>query len=143
MPLGAALRCAPWGCSSAGRAPRSHRGGQGFESPHLHHLPIPGPSYRCPDAPRRRVFGVRGLPALSRRPRMPQGLDQDLVLVAEDDASNRALLSRLLERAGYRSIAVGDGRDAIKAAVDEAPNLVLLDVGLPGLNGLDVCRRLR
>src|SRR4026208_2052918 len=29
----------PWGCSSAGRAPRSHRGGQGFESPHLHHLP--------------------------------------------------------------------------------------------------------
>jgi putative two-component system response regulator len=74
---------------------------------------------------------------------MPQGLDQDLVLVAEDDASNRALLSRLLERAGYRSISVADGRDAIKAAVDEAPNLVLLDVGLPGLNGLDVCRRLR
>jgi hypothetical protein len=32
-------RPVPWGCSSAGRAPRSHRGGQGFESPHLHHLP--------------------------------------------------------------------------------------------------------
>ena len=32
----------PWGCSSAGRAPRSHRGGQGFESPHLHH---PNPDY--------------------------------------------------------------------------------------------------
>jgi hypothetical protein len=30
----------PWGCSSAGRAPRSHRGGQGFESPHLHQLPV-------------------------------------------------------------------------------------------------------
>ncbi len=74
---------------------------------------------------------------------MPQGLDQDLVLVAEDDAANRALLSRLLERAGYRSIAVADGRDAIRAAVDEAPDLILLDVGLPGLNGLDVCRRLR
>jgi putative two-component system response regulator len=74
---------------------------------------------------------------------MPQGLDQDLVLIAEDDAANRALLSRLLERGGYRSMAVADGRDAIKAAVDEAPNLVLLDVGLPGLNGLDVCRRLR
>src|SRR4029079_16653738 len=29
----------PWGCGSAGRAPRSHGGGQGFESPHLHHLP--------------------------------------------------------------------------------------------------------
>ena len=39
----------PWGCSSAGRAPRSHRGGQGFESPHLHHLPRnPGPRVRLP-----------------------------------------------------------------------------------------------
>ena len=74
---------------------------------------------------------------------MPLGLEPELVLIAEDDASNRALLARLLERAGYRSMAVGDGRDAIKAAVDEAPNLLLLDVGLPGLNGLDVCRRLR
>jgi putative two-component system response regulator len=74
---------------------------------------------------------------------MPQGLEQELVLIAEDDASNRALLSRLLERGGYRSIAVSDGRDAIKAAVDEAPDLLLLDVGLPTINGLDVCRRLR
>jgi putative two-component system response regulator len=74
---------------------------------------------------------------------MPQGLDQDLVLVAEDDASNRALLTRLLERGGYRSISVADGRDALKAAIDEAPDMILLDIGLPGLNGLDVCRRLR
>jgi len=50
---------------------------------------------------------------------------------------------RHLERAGYRAIAVADGRDALRAAVDEAPALVLLDVGLPGLSGLDVCRRLR
>ena len=61
---------------------------------------------------------------------MPLGLEQELVLVAEGDSSKRALLSRLLERAGYRSIAVADGRDAIKAAVDEAPDLLLLDVGL-------------
>ena len=74
---------------------------------------------------------------------MPLGLDRGLVLVAEDDAANRALLSRLLERAGYRSISVADGRDAIKAATDERPHLVLLDIGLPSLNGLDVCRRLR
>jgi putative two-component system response regulator len=74
---------------------------------------------------------------------MPLGLDRELVLVAEDDLANRALLARLLERAGYRSISVADGRDALRAAVDEAPVLVLLDIGLPGLNGLDVCRRLR
>lgn len=70
-------------------------------------------------------------------------IDRDLVLIAEDDVANRVLLSRLLERGGYRSIAVGDGRDALRAAVDEHPALLLLDVGLPGLDGLDVCRRLR
>jgi putative two-component system response regulator len=74
---------------------------------------------------------------------MPLGLDRELVLVAEDDIANRALLARLLERAGYRSIAVADGRDALRAAIEEDPDLVLLDIGLPGLNGLDVCRRLR
>ena len=74
---------------------------------------------------------------------MPLGLDRELVLVAEDDTANRALLARLLERAGYRSIAVADGRDALHAAIEEDPDLVLLDIGLPGLNGLDVCRRLR
>ena len=74
---------------------------------------------------------------------MSLGLDRELVLVAEDDDANRSLLSRLLDRGGYRSIAVGDGRDAVRAAIDDAPDLVLLDVGLPGLNGLEVCRRLR
>ena len=74
---------------------------------------------------------------------MSQGLERELVLVAEDDAANRALLSRLLERAGYRCIAVADGRDAVRAATNENPELVLLDIGLPGLNGLDVCRHLR
>jgi putative two-component system response regulator len=74
---------------------------------------------------------------------MPLGLERELVLIAEDDPANRALLARLLERAGYRSIAVADGRDALRAAIEESPDLVLLDIGLPGLNGLDVCRRLR
>jgi len=69
--------------------------------------------------------------------------ERELVLVAEDDVANRALLAHLLDRAGYRSVVVGDGRDALRAAFDEQPDLVLLDIGLPGLNGLDVCRRLR
>ena len=74
---------------------------------------------------------------------MPLGLARELVLIAEDDIANQALLARLLERAGYRSFAVGDGRDALRAAMEENPDIVLLDIGLPGMSGLDVCRRLR
>ena len=74
---------------------------------------------------------------------MPLGLERELILIAEDDVANRALLVRHLERGGYRAIAVADGRDALRAAMDEAPALVLLDLGLQGLGGLDVCRRLR
>jgi putative two-component system response regulator len=74
---------------------------------------------------------------------MPLGLERELVLIAEDDIANQALLARLLERAGYRSVAVGDGRSALRAAMEERPDIVLLDIGLPGMDGLDVCRRLR
>jgi putative two-component system response regulator len=74
---------------------------------------------------------------------VPLGLDRELVLIAEDDVANQALLGRLLERAGYRSIAIGDGRDVIRAVMEGAPALVLLDIGLPGMSGLDICRRLR
>ena len=74
---------------------------------------------------------------------MPLGLEPELILIAEDEAANRGRLVRHLERAGYRAIAVANGRDALRAALEEAPSVVLLDIGLPGLSGLDVCRRLR
>jgi putative two-component system response regulator len=74
---------------------------------------------------------------------MPNGRRRPLVLVVEDDASNRALLIELLTRSGYASIAVADGPDGFRAAIDEAPDLVLLDVELPGMNGLEICRALR
>ncbi|HJP89420.1 MAG TPA: HD domain-containing phosphohydrolase [Candidatus Limnocylindrales bacterium] len=65
------------------------------------------------------------------------------VLVVEDDASNRALLDALLRRAGYDVVAIATGADAVRAAHDEGPDVVLLDIELPGMNGLDVCRALR
>jgi putative two-component system response regulator len=74
---------------------------------------------------------------------MPEGRLRPHVLIVEDDAANRALLTHLLSRSGYQATAVGDGRDGLRAAIDEAPSLVLLDVELPGMNGLDVCRALR
>jgi putative two-component system response regulator len=65
------------------------------------------------------------------------------VLVVEDDLANRVLLTRLLERAGYRPVTADDGPSGLAAAFEIAPDLVLLDIGLPGMDGLEICRRLR
>lgn len=65
------------------------------------------------------------------------------VLVVEDDAANRALLTALLERSGYRAVTATDGPSGLAAVFQVAPDLLLLDVGLPGMDGLEICRRLR
>lgn len=69
--------------------------------------------------------------------------DRALVLVVEDDPANRALLERLLEREGYRTKGVGDGEAALLAVAEHAPDLILLDIGLPRMDGYEVTRRLR
>jgi putative two-component system response regulator len=74
---------------------------------------------------------------------MPVGRLRPRVLVVEDDAANRALLTTLLTKAGYDPIDVATGPDGLRAAVEEAPDLLLLDVELPGMNGFDICRALR
>jgi putative two-component system response regulator len=73
----------------------------------------------------------------------PPADDRPLVLIVEDDIGNRALLERLLEREGYRTTSVGDGEAALLAAGEHAPDLVLLDIGLPRMDGYEVTRRLR
>ncbi|MCO5997665.1 response regulator transcription factor [Actinoallomurus rhizosphaericola] len=65
------------------------------------------------------------------------------VLVAEDDVKQADLLCRYLQREGHTVIAVHDGRAAIDEARMRRPDLVLLDVMMPGVDGLDVCRVLR
>ncbi len=65
------------------------------------------------------------------------------VLVVEDDASLRDGLARRLADAGYRVDTAATGPDALAAAAAHPPDVVLLDVMLPGMDGLDVCRRLR
>jgi DNA-binding response OmpR family regulator len=66
-----------------------------------------------------------------------------LILLAEDDDGIRIPLVRALEREGYDVQAVTNGRDAIAAGVDGEHDLLLLDIGLPGADGLEVCRRVR
>jgi two-component system response regulator MprA len=65
------------------------------------------------------------------------------VLVVEDDRRIAAFLDRALVRAGYHVQLVADGPAALAAAAEAPPDVVVLDVMLPGLNGLEVARRLR
>jgi DNA-binding response OmpR family regulator len=65
------------------------------------------------------------------------------ILVAEDDRKQADLICRYLEREGYSVAVVHDGRAAIEAARQRRPDLLVLDVMMPRVDGLDVCRVLR
>jgi DNA-binding response OmpR family regulator len=66
-----------------------------------------------------------------------------VVLVADDDADIRDLVAFKLEQAGLEVIAVEDGHQAVEQAHRRQPTLAVLDVSMPGLSGIDVCRMLR
>lgn len=65
------------------------------------------------------------------------------ILVVEDDAALRELIEGRLRDAGWSVRSAADGRQALDAVQQRVPDLVVLDVMLPGLDGLEVCRRLR
>jgi DNA-binding response OmpR family regulator len=65
------------------------------------------------------------------------------VLVVDDDPTVSEVVARYLERDGYVVETVADGRTALDRALAEPPDLVVLDLMLPGIDGLEVCRRLR
>jgi two-component system, OmpR family, phosphate regulon response regulator PhoB len=66
-----------------------------------------------------------------------------VVLVADDDADIRDLVAFKLEQAGLEVIAVEDGETALEEARAKQPELAVLDISMPGLSGIDVCRMLR
>jgi len=65
------------------------------------------------------------------------------ILLVDDDPRLRDLVRLALERAGFAVVAAADGRAALTHAAREAPDLVILDIGLPEMDGLETCRRLR
>jgi DNA-binding response OmpR family regulator len=65
------------------------------------------------------------------------------ILVVDDDATVAEVVTMYLEREGYDVRRAGDGLAALTAAADYRPDLVVLDLMLPGIDGLEVCRRLR
>ncbi|NUP99556.1 MAG: response regulator transcription factor [Armatimonadetes bacterium] len=67
----------------------------------------------------------------------------DKIMVVEDDPAIQRSLSALLNAEGYEVVVTADGAEAVQLAVAESPQLILLDVMLPGLNGLQVCQQLR
>jgi DNA-binding response OmpR family regulator len=69
--------------------------------------------------------------------------DRPLVLVADDDEDILALLVFRLERDGYHVLAARDGDEALALAREHRPDAAVLDVAMPGLDGIDVTRALR
>ncbi len=65
------------------------------------------------------------------------------VLVADDDADIRDLVAFKLEQAGFDVITAEDGPGALSAAHQRIPDIAVLDISMPGMSGLDVCRMLR
>ncbi len=65
------------------------------------------------------------------------------VLVVDDDETVRDVVRRYLELAGHEVELVGDGEHALRRIAEREPDLVVLDLMLPGVDGLEVCRRLR
>jgi CheY-like chemotaxis protein len=66
-----------------------------------------------------------------------------LVLVVEDSEAIRAAFTILLEESGYAVAAAATGAEALRLAAERKPDLVLLDLGLPDMSGLDVARLIR
>jgi DNA-binding response OmpR family regulator len=67
----------------------------------------------------------------------------DKVLVVDDDQEMRDLLSSLLEGEGYEVILGSNGEEAIELAEKENPQVILLDFEMPGIKGIEACKRLK
>ena len=67
----------------------------------------------------------------------------DTILVADDSMTILAMVSSRLERAGYDVVTAARGDEALRLVEEDRPRLVLLDVEMPGLDGVEVARRIR
>jgi len=65
------------------------------------------------------------------------------ILVVDDESQNVEVLRRLMTRLGYDVLTATDGESALHAVLRDPPDLVLLDVNMSGIDGFEVCRRLK
>lgn len=86
------------------------------------------------------------LPTLKRQTRTmaePDSNGGNLVLVVENERALAQIVGDYLDRAGHQAVQTHTGPDAVAIARDLDPDLVILDLGLPGLDGVEVCRKIR
>jgi CheY-like chemotaxis protein len=100
-------------------------------------------------------LATTGLPTLnqknddenvSRDVRVEQGQEIEpkfLILVADDSADSVAMISLDLQQQGYKVVTASNGEDAITVATQTIPNIILMDISMPGLDGLGATRRIR
>jgi CheY-like chemotaxis protein len=91
-------------------------------------------------------LATSGLPTFNRKevPREGQPIEAKfLILVVDDSADNVAVLSLELQEQGYKVVTASNGEDAIAVATQTTPNLILMDINLPELDGLAATRRIR
>ncbi len=103
--------------------------GEGSTFSVLLHLPEVEGSAATSEKTARTVVGYRG--------------DRRKILVVDDKAANRAVLVGLLAPLGFELVEAGDGREALVRAADEAPDLILMDLVMPVMDGFEATRRLR
>lgn len=106
-------------------------------SHHARACPAGCPSYR--DSPAR-LAAARTADILTP---MHAVVDTARILVVEDNADLIALLERVLGDEGYEVCAACDGESGLMRAIDQAPDLVILDLGLPGRDGIEVAEEMR
>ena len=70
-------------------------------------------------------------------------ITMERILVIDDDESLRDTIGMMLEQEGFRAVLSGDGRDGFDKAITSKPDLILVDLRLPGMSGVDICKQLR
>src|SRR5215217_7298051 len=97
-------------------------------------------------------LATSGLPALKKNASVSSGGAAEegqtteprfLILVVDDSADNVAFISLDLQQQGYRVVTASNGEDAVAVAMQMLPNLILMDINLPTLDGLGATRRIR
>ena len=91
-------------------------------------------------------LATSGLPKLNRNESLTDGERKEpkfLILVVDDSADNLAVISLYLQHQGYRVVTANNGEDAVAVATQTLPNVILMDINLPELDGLGATRRIR